>query len=239
MRAQKISAAKAARSFSEILNRVKYRGESFVVERNREPICRTEPVARRKSLTAASLPNSGPVYRVPTIVLQMTLRKSTDSFVSCLVRHGNGNLACVDGCCFDTSVLLVAEGGQLPPDMISKPNAEARLSMSAITVSELLHGFHCAKTRSQRLSRERFLTALLAELEILPFDLLAAREHARIWADLAERGEIIGPYEPIIAATALAYRAPVATLDDSEFRKVRGLKVRALRLRQPSEGSAR
>jgi antitoxin (DNA-binding transcriptional repressor) of toxin-antitoxin stability system len=52
MRAKKISAAKAARNFSEILNRVKYRGESFVVERNREPICRIEPVRRRKILTA-------------------------------------------------------------------------------------------------------------------------------------------------------------------------------------------
>jgi antitoxin (DNA-binding transcriptional repressor) of toxin-antitoxin stability system len=52
MRAQRISAAKAARSFSEILNRVKYRGESFIVERNREPICRIEPVRRRKPVTA-------------------------------------------------------------------------------------------------------------------------------------------------------------------------------------------
>ena len=51
MKAKRISAGKAARSFSEILNRVKYRGESFVVERNREPICRIEPVAHRKPLT--------------------------------------------------------------------------------------------------------------------------------------------------------------------------------------------
>jgi antitoxin (DNA-binding transcriptional repressor) of toxin-antitoxin stability system len=54
MRTQRISAAKAARSFSEILNRVKYRGESFIVERNREPICRIEPVRRRKTLTTDS-----------------------------------------------------------------------------------------------------------------------------------------------------------------------------------------
>jgi len=52
MTAKRISAGKAARSFSEILNRVKYRGESFVVERNREPICRIEPVATAKKVTA-------------------------------------------------------------------------------------------------------------------------------------------------------------------------------------------
>lgn len=55
MRAKRITAAHAARSFSEILNRVKYRGESFVVERNREPVCRIEPVAKRQPLTTDNL----------------------------------------------------------------------------------------------------------------------------------------------------------------------------------------
>jgi antitoxin (DNA-binding transcriptional repressor) of toxin-antitoxin stability system len=34
-----ITATEAARSFSEIMNRVHYRGESFVVERSGKPIC--------------------------------------------------------------------------------------------------------------------------------------------------------------------------------------------------------
>jgi antitoxin (DNA-binding transcriptional repressor) of toxin-antitoxin stability system len=51
MAAKRITAARAARSFSEIINRVKYRGESFIVERNREPICRIEPVGRRVPVT--------------------------------------------------------------------------------------------------------------------------------------------------------------------------------------------
>ena len=51
----RISAARAARSFSEILNRVKYRGESFLVERNQEPVCRIVPVAGEKSLTTDRL----------------------------------------------------------------------------------------------------------------------------------------------------------------------------------------
>jgi antitoxin (DNA-binding transcriptional repressor) of toxin-antitoxin stability system len=48
---RRISATRAARAFAEILNRVKYRGESFIVERNREPVCRIEPVRRRKPVT--------------------------------------------------------------------------------------------------------------------------------------------------------------------------------------------
>jgi len=64
---------------------------------------------------------------------------------------------------------------------------------------------------------------------VLPFDLEVAREHAKIWADLTERGEMIGPYDLIIAATAVVHRAPLATLNYREFQKVRGLDVRAVR----------
>lgn len=39
----RISATKAAREFSEILNRVAYRGETFVVERNGRTICEISP----------------------------------------------------------------------------------------------------------------------------------------------------------------------------------------------------
>lgn len=35
-----ISATEAARSFSELLNRVRYRGESFIIERGGEAVCR-------------------------------------------------------------------------------------------------------------------------------------------------------------------------------------------------------
>jgi len=39
-----ISATLAARTFSDLLNRVRYRGEAFVVERGGEPICEISPV---------------------------------------------------------------------------------------------------------------------------------------------------------------------------------------------------
>lgn len=42
---RKVSATEAARSFSELLNRVRYRGETFVVERGGEAICELRPAA--------------------------------------------------------------------------------------------------------------------------------------------------------------------------------------------------
>jgi antitoxin (DNA-binding transcriptional repressor) of toxin-antitoxin stability system len=39
----RLSATEAARTFSDLLNRIRYRGEEFVVERGGEPICRMTP----------------------------------------------------------------------------------------------------------------------------------------------------------------------------------------------------
>jgi antitoxin (DNA-binding transcriptional repressor) of toxin-antitoxin stability system len=39
-----ISATQLARRISDILNRVVYRGEAFVVERGGQPVCRIQPV---------------------------------------------------------------------------------------------------------------------------------------------------------------------------------------------------
>lgn len=129
----------------------------------------------------------------------------------------------------DTSVFVATERGSLPLETLQKIKPGMRLAVSAITVAELLHGVHRAHPKSRRLSREKFVDSLLAELEILPVDLTVAREHARLWADMAERGEMIGPYDLIIAATALAFNAPLATLNDREFEKVKGLELCGMR----------
>ena len=43
--ARTISSTEASRNFSEILNRVRYRGERFIVERGGESICEIRPAA--------------------------------------------------------------------------------------------------------------------------------------------------------------------------------------------------
>jgi antitoxin (DNA-binding transcriptional repressor) of toxin-antitoxin stability system len=43
-----MSATEAARNFSEILNRVLYRGETFLIERGGEPICEVRPAGPRR-----------------------------------------------------------------------------------------------------------------------------------------------------------------------------------------------
>lgn len=50
----RISATQAARTFSDLLNRVRYRGEEFVIERGGEPVGRLIP-ARPATRTVADL----------------------------------------------------------------------------------------------------------------------------------------------------------------------------------------
>ena len=42
--ASRLSATEAARNLSELLNRARYRGESFIIERGGEPICELRPI---------------------------------------------------------------------------------------------------------------------------------------------------------------------------------------------------
>lgn len=51
----RISATHAARGFSDLLNRIRYRGEEFVVERGGEAVCRMLPAQAPKRLTLREL----------------------------------------------------------------------------------------------------------------------------------------------------------------------------------------
>jgi len=48
-----ISATYASRHFSDILNRVRYRSEEFIIHRGGEKICRMVPIANPKKFTGA------------------------------------------------------------------------------------------------------------------------------------------------------------------------------------------
>ena len=51
----RVSATEAVRSFSDVLNRIRYRSEEFVVERAGEPVCRMTPAAPAKRLSMRDL----------------------------------------------------------------------------------------------------------------------------------------------------------------------------------------
>lgn len=65
---QRIGATELARRLGDVLGRVRYRGDSFVVERNGEPVARLEPVAGssatslREGFAAWSLAERDPTF---------------------------------------------------------------------------------------------------------------------------------------------------------------------------------
>jgi predicted nucleic acid-binding protein len=67
--------------------------------------------------------------------------------------------------------------------------------------------------------------AVLAAFPPIPFDLLAARAHARLWAELAAAGLDVGAHDRLVAATAVAAGWRVGTANVRHFGRVSGLDV--------------
>ena len=123
----------------------------------------------------------------------------------------------------DSSVLIAIERQRLGLDTVLAEHGEEAAAIAAITASELLHGVHRAKTTKQRVHREAFVEQVLTNVAVVPFDLVVARVHARLWADLAAKGVSVGTHDLLIAATALATGSTVATRDDRSFPRIPGL----------------
>jgi tRNA(fMet)-specific endonuclease VapC len=87
------------------------------------------------------------------------------------------------GILIDASVLIAAERGQLDVDRLLATSGGEEVALSAITAAELLHGIHRAPGGKLRTQREAFVERLLERLPVLPFDLVTARIHARVWAE--------------------------------------------------------
>jgi predicted nucleic acid-binding protein len=129
------------------------------------------------------------------------------------------------GALIDSSVLIAAERGQLDLEGLLLDRGDEDFALSAVTASELLHGVHRAETDARRGRREAYVEALLAAFPVIPFDLAAARMHARLAARAAAGGVSLGAHDLIIAATALAKDLGVVTRDARSFPRIAELSL--------------
>lgn len=92
--------------------------------------------------------------------------------------------------------------------------------LSSVVVAEIEYGI--AKSVRREHNRRVFET-LQAGFPVVDFDAEAARVYGPIRAELERQGNLIGPYDLMIAAHALALNAVLVTDNVGEFSRVAGL----------------
>ncbi len=127
------------------------------------------------------------------------------------------------GIILDSSILVAYERRRF--DLEGLLTDHSPPAIAAVTAAELLIGVERANTPERRARREAFVENLFTRLPIIPFDLAQARLFAVRFAELAQRGEVIGDRDLQIAVTALSLNYEMATLNVGEFQRVTGLKL--------------
>ena len=92
-------------------------------------------------------------------------------------------------------------------------------AIPAIVLYELEVGTLNATTRREALN------ALVRASKVLPFDENAARHAALIRNALSSTGNLIGPLDILIAATAIANGATLVTHNTDDFKRIPGLQI--------------
>lgn len=126
----------------------------------------------------------------------------------------------------DTSVFIALERGLLDAAAIEKKaGAGENVAISAITLSELLHGVHRANTEARRAKRELFVSRATANLPIVSIDAEVARVHARLVAEFDRTGQPMGAHDLWIGCSALVHGASIMTRDLRSFPRIPDLSV--------------
>lgn len=122
----------------------------------------------------------------------------------------------------DTNTLIYFFKGQGRVSDTLLSHTPGDIGLPAIVLYELQVGI--AKSTSPRKRREQ-LKALAEATQVLPFGAGEAEAAARIRVSLEKKGTPIGPYDLLIAATALARNATLVTRNTREFGRISKLHV--------------
>jgi tRNA(fMet)-specific endonuclease VapC len=120
----------------------------------------------------------------------------------------------------DTNVCIAAMRGNVNVLRHLGSHVPADCGVSIVSLYELYSGVE----RCQRPAAERHkVDVFVRPLHLLPFDEISAAHSARIRWHLEQRGELIGPYDLMLAGQALALGVALVTHNTREFKRVPGL----------------
>ena len=98
---------------------------------------------------------------------------------------------------------------------------EDQVCTSIVVAAELRYG--AAKRGSARLAAQ--VDAILQALDVLPLEPPCDLRYGELRAHLERNGQLIGPYDLLIATHALTLGCTVVTDNEREFSRVHGLRV--------------
>ena len=122
----------------------------------------------------------------------------------------------------DTDTCIHLARGNPAVLMRLREQRRADVHVAILTVYELELGVR--KATEQKTKKRQALDNLLDMFAIAPFDYPAAREAAKVRAELEKDGTPIGSIDYLIAGIARAHAWTVVTGNLSEFRRVKRLK---------------
>lgn len=122
----------------------------------------------------------------------------------------------------DTNTLIYFFKGMGDVADILLSQAPKDIFIPSIALYELEVGI-AKSTKPQK--RRKQLESLISRINISSFGEQEAKAAAMIRADLESKGTPIGPYDTLIAGTALSNNATLVTHNTKEFRRVKGLNI--------------
>lgn len=121
----------------------------------------------------------------------------------------------------DTNIIIYAKDAR--PEIVLERFRQyqpGELCISSITMAELEYGVcNSSKPEQNRLA----LLTFLSNIDVLPFDVDAARSYGEIRYDLKTKGQLIGANDMLIAAHAKSLGYTLITNNTREFERVEGL----------------
>ncbi len=120
----------------------------------------------------------------------------------------------------NTLIYFFKNKGSVANTLLSK--APVEIGIPSVVLYELELGI--AKSVSPK-KRKQQLNDLVSIISVMPFGTEEAKTAAIVRARLEQQGTPIGPYDVLIAATALTHKKILVTNNQKEFSRVKGLRL--------------
>ena len=118
----------------------------------------------------------------------------------------------------NTLIYFFKGSGNVADRLLAIPPRD--IAISSIVLFELEVGI--AKSNSPA-KRQKQLHQFLSAVSLVPFGVSEAKHSALVRSQLEKRGAPIGPYDTLIAGSALANKCTLVTRNQGEFNRVKGL----------------